>query len=393
MKISCKNIIQISAGVTFAAVLSVVAVACLSASSQTTSTVPLTTTSTTTTTPSSTETTQSSQFQRLGANGTIASINGNTLTLTTSQGQATVNISSTTTIEKTAAGSVSDLIQGDFVTINGSPDSNGNVNATSIVVRQGQPPTVITPGTGGSATRPNGGFPGGGTGSQMTIGTINSIDSNSFMVTTVAQGQVTVNIGSDTTIQKTVSGTAFDLQIGVSISATGQTDANGDINATSISIGSPGQGFPAFQPITTQSQTSANNSNSATTYHIGVYSDANCTKPVSSLDWGNLPRGTSVTQTIYVKNADNQTAKVTVSISAGATSGVTFTNSGPINMSPGSLGPSVYQLQMSLSASSVAALGNLNFSISFTGAIPVSITSQVSIVPLSTAPASTSISP
>jgi hypothetical protein len=227
----------------------------------------------------------------------------------------------------------------------------------------------------------------------MTIGTINSIDSNSFMVTTVAQGQVTVNIGSDTTIQKTVSGTAFDLQIGVSISATGQTDANGDINATSISIGSPGQGFPAFQPITTQSQTSANNSNSATTYHIGVYSDANCTKPVSSLDWGNLPRGTSVTQTVYVKNADNQTAKVTVSISAGATSGVTFTNSGPINMSPGSLGPSVYQLQMSLSASSVAALGNLNFSINFTGAIPVSITSQVSIVPLSTAPASTSISP
>jgi Domain of unknown function (DUF5666) len=392
MKINCKNIIQISTGVTFAAVLAVGAVACSSASSQTTSTVPLTTTSTTTTTPSSTETTQSSQFQRRGANGTIASINGNTLTLTTSQGQATVNISSTTTIEKTVTGSVIDLIQGDFVTVSGSPDSSGVVNATSIMLIQGQPPTVITPRTGGSTTRPNGSFPGGGTGGQMTIGTINSINGNSFTVTTAAQGQVTVNIGTNTTIQKTVSGTVSDLQTGVSITAIGQTDANGDVNATSISIGSPGQVFPVFQPTTTQSQTSTNNSNSATTYHIGVYSDANCTKPVSSLDWGNLPRGTSVTQTVYVKNADNQTAKVTASISAGTTSGVTFTNSGPINMSPGSLGPSVYQLQMSLSASSAAPLGDLNFSITLTGAIPVSLTSHVSIAS-PTAPTLTTTSP
>jgi hypothetical protein len=393
MKINCKNIIQISAGVTLAAVLSVVAVACSSASSQTTSTVPLTTTSTTTTAPSSTETTQSSQFQRRGANGTIASINGNTLTLTTSQGQATVNINSTTTIEKTVTGSISELIQGDFVTINGSPDSNGNVNATSIMVMQGQPPTRTTPGNGSSTTRPSGTFPGGGTAGQITIGTINVINGNNFTVTTVAQGQVTVNIGINTTIQKTVSGTISDLQTGVLITAIGQTDTNGDVNATSISIGSLGQGFPTFQPTTTQSQTAANNSNSATTYNIGVYSDVNCTHPISSFDWGNLPRGSSVKQTVYLKNADNQTMSVTASISASTTSGITFTNSGPINMVPGSLGPSVYQLQMSLSASSAAPLGDLNFSVNLTGAIPVSITSQVSIVPPSTTPTSTTTSP
>jgi hypothetical protein len=252
MKINCKNIIQISAGVTLAAVLSVVAVACSSASSQTTSTVPLTTTSTTTTTPSSTETTQSSQFQRRGANGTIASINGNTLTLTTSQGQATVNINSTTTIEKTVTGSISELIQGDFVTINGSPDSNGNVNATSIMVMQGQPPTRTTPGNGSSTTRPSGTFPGGGTAGQITIGTINVINGNNFTVTTVAQGQVTVNIGINTTIQKTVSGTISDLQTGVFITAIGQTDGNGAVDATSISIRPAGQGFP-FTPTTTSS--------------------------------------------------------------------------------------------------------------------------------------------
>jgi hypothetical protein len=334
-----------------------------------------------------------SQFQRRGANGTIASINGNTLTLTTSQGQATVNINSTTTIEKTVTGSISELIQGDFVTINGSPDSNGNVNATSIMVMQGQPPTRTTPGNGSSTTRPSGTFPGGGTAGQITIGTINVINGNNFTVTTVAQGQVTVNIGINTTIQKTVSGTISDLQTGVLITAIGQTDTNGDVNATSISIGSLGQGFPTFQPTTTQSQTAANNSNSATTYNIGVYSDVNCTHPISSFDWGNLPRGSSVKQTVYLKNADNQTMSVTASISASTTSGITFTNSGPINMVPGSLGPNVYQLQMSLSASSAAPLGDLNFSVNLTGAIPVSITSQVSIVPPPTAPTSTTTSP
>ena len=244
MKINRKNIIPIGTGIVTAVSLLIVTAACSSASPQTTSTGQPSVTTTTTTTSPSTETTQSSQFQRRGANGTIASFNGDTLTLTTSQGQVTVNISSTTTIDKTIVGAVSDLSQGDFVTINGSPDSSGNINATSIMMRQGQPPTEVTPGNGGSTTTPNGSFPGGNTRGQMTIGTINTINGNSFTVTTVAQGQMTVNIGSDTIIQKTVSGTESDLQIGISISAMGPTDANGDVNATSISIRPPGQGFP-----------------------------------------------------------------------------------------------------------------------------------------------------
>ena len=248
MKIKIRNMIPISAGLVLATTLSVIAVACSSASSTTTST------STEITAPPSITTTQSAQFQRRGASGTLADINGDTLTLTTQQGQVTVNISSDTTIEKTVVGTVSDLSQGDFVTFSGTTDSTGNVNATLIMMRpqsqQGQSPP--TTGSGGTFTRPNGGSTSGGnTGRQFTIGTISGINGNSLTVTT-AQGQVTVSIGSNTVIQNTVSGTVSDLQTGVSLTVVGPTDSSGNVDATSISIRPQGQGFPGgTPPITT----------------------------------------------------------------------------------------------------------------------------------------------
>jgi len=256
MKTKIRNMIPISAGLVLAITLSVITVACSSTSSTATSSTPTeTSTSTETTAPPSSTTATSSQFQRRGASGTLAAINGDTLTLTTQQGQVTVNVSSDTTIEKTVVGTVNDLSQGDIVTISGTADSTGNVNATLIMVRpqsqQGQSPQIT--GNGGTFTRPNGGStPGGNPGRQFTIGTISGINGNSLTVTT-AQSQVTVNIGSDTVIQNTVSGTLSDLQTGVSLTVVGPTDSNGNVDATSISIRPQGQGFPGGIPSTTAS--------------------------------------------------------------------------------------------------------------------------------------------
>ena len=120
----------------------------------------------------------------------------------------------------------------------------------------------------------------------------------------------------------------------------------------------------ATSPTTTPSRTFSFGTNpftaSPTTYHIGLYSDAECTNSISSLNWGNLPRGTSATQTVFLENLDNQTMTITGSISPSI-SGIAFTNSGPINMIPGSLKPSIYQLQMTLTASSGAELGRSQF--------------------------------
>ena len=230
MKISIKKVVSFCSTLALTCTLMVVMAACSSASSTTTAS------SVTTATP--TATTSSSSAQRQSYSGTVAVVNGDTLTLTTSQGTVTINISSSTTIEKTVNGTNANLGQGDFVTINGTTDSNGNLDATLITVRaQGhlfinwdlletgealQFPIVVPPGTG----------------TGITIGTISTINGNSFTVTTT-QSSVIVNMGPDTVMKTTENGSSSDLQTGASLTVAGTTSSNGSISATSITIASP----------------------------------------------------------------------------------------------------------------------------------------------------------
>lgn len=356
MKISIKKVVSFCSTLALTCTLMVVMAACSSASSTTTAS------SVTTATP--TATTSSSSAQRQSYSGTVAVVNGDTLTLTTSQGTVTINISSSTTIEKTVNGTNANLGQGDFVTINGTTDSNGNLDATLITVRaQGSSfPSIGTSGNGGGFTIPNSGSSGTGTG--ITIGTISTINGNSFTVTTT-QSSVIVNIGPDTVIETTENGSSSDLQTGASLTVAGTTSSNGSISATSITIASPA------------------------VYAVGIFLDNACNDPITSLNWGNLIPGSSATQTLYLENLDNQTVTVTATSSIAKTTGLTFSNSGPLSMIHGNLGPTVYQLQMTLAASSKAVLGNLTFNINFAGGIPVGITNQVDIVAASNAPSST----
>lgn len=65
--------------------------------------------------------------------GTIASIDGDTITLTLADGSTVkVTTSSTTTVTKTDTGTLSDLAKGDTVSVIGATDSNGAVTATTV---------------------------------------------------------------------------------------------------------------------------------------------------------------------------------------------------------------------------------------------------------------------
>jgi hypothetical protein len=46
--------------------------------------------------------------------------------------------------------------------------------------------------------------------------------------------------------------------------------------------------------------------------NVGVYSDSACTQPLTSINWGTISPGSSVTKTIYVKNTGN--TQVTLSM-------------------------------------------------------------------------------
>jgi hypothetical protein len=50
---------------------------------------------------------------------------------------------------------------------------------------------------------------------------------------------------------------------------------------------------------------SVSSSGSITTVNVGVYSDSACTLPLTSINWGTISPGTTVTKTIYVKNTGN----------------------------------------------------------------------------------------
>src|SRR4030067_1818018 len=53
-------------------------------------------------------------------------------------------------------------------------------------------------------------------------------------------------------------------------------------------------------------------SGTLTTVNDGVYSDSACTQTLTSIDWGTISPGTTVTRTIYVKNTGN--SQITLSM-------------------------------------------------------------------------------
>ena len=69
-----------------------------------------------------------------GLTGTIESVEGNTVTVNTSQGVLHVTIGEDTTIQETVEVSPADLLVGLRVTINGALGEGGTVEATTVVV-------------------------------------------------------------------------------------------------------------------------------------------------------------------------------------------------------------------------------------------------------------------
>ncbi|HEY0420979.1 MAG TPA: DUF5666 domain-containing protein [Acetobacteraceae bacterium] len=67
-----------------------------------------------------------------GVFGTVKSITGNTLQISTPQNVTTVNLSDATIVMKTITGTVSDIAVGDSITVRGQADASGAVAATSI---------------------------------------------------------------------------------------------------------------------------------------------------------------------------------------------------------------------------------------------------------------------
>lgn len=185
-------------------------------------------------------------LQRQRTSGTISKIDGNSLTLTTAQGPVTVKINSDNiTIQNVTTGTIADLRVGGYIMAIGPQDANGNIAATSIVVRSQAQGASPTPPDGATAANPRTPRTGARRGAS---GTLTKINGNILSLTT-AQGAMMVSISSDnTTIQNFKTGTLADLHEGQLLNVMGSQDANGTVTATFIIIQPLGQGAPPIPP-------------------------------------------------------------------------------------------------------------------------------------------------
>ncbi len=105
--------------------------------------------------------------------------------------------------------------------------------ATFMAQRFGGSPIANTLGQG----NPAGGVRQGAMGAN---GTVKSIEGNTIVVTT-RTGDVKVKLGQGTTVQKLAPGSVQDIQPGVRIAVTGDTDSGGTVSARSVQLLPPGE--------------------------------------------------------------------------------------------------------------------------------------------------------
>lgn len=220
--------------------------------------------------------------------GTLQGINGDTLTVQTSQGVQQVQVAANAPVQITATGTVADLTRGTRVTVGYQRALDGTITALSITelptstnpTTSGGSSSGGAPGGGGFFRRGGGGFApggggggffrrggdanggaaGGGTGSGSSgagaplIGTIGSVSGNVVALET-QQGELKLSTNNQTVIRHTSDGTVADLKTGMSVIAIGAKDSNNVVQARDVRVvpagsisasGGNGGGFPGF---------------------------------------------------------------------------------------------------------------------------------------------------
>jgi hypothetical protein len=116
---------------------------------------------------------------------------------------------------------------------------------------------------------------------------------------------------------------------------------------------------------------SVSSSGSVTAINVGVYSDSSCTQNLTTIDWGTVAPGNSVTKTIYVKNTGN--SDITLSMTknswnpTSANGPITVTwNKESTTLSAGASAAAIITLSVSSSISGITTF-SVNIVITGTG--------------------------
>jgi hypothetical protein len=186
------------------------------------------------------------------ATGTLQSISGTTLVISTLQGKTvTVTYSSSTRFSQQSLIAATALKEGTYVTVAGANTNNTytatRITETNITTTSGFPRLSGTPGTGRFSgnnpcfsrrqfATPGAGQPGSSSNFRGLIGTVSQVSSTGLTLTDTTGASYSVAITPQTQIVQTSSATSAALKTGIALSVTGTPDSNGVVNARAITI-------------------------------------------------------------------------------------------------------------------------------------------------------------
>lgn len=192
-------------------------------------------------------------FGGRGNNGTIASIDGATITMTTDAG-ATVKVitSASTTVTVSSTGALGDVKVGDNVRVAGT--TSGTTVAADQITDSGT--TALADGPGGGRGGPppangalpanaNGGPPANGfrgAGGPPTTGVVKTVNGSTFTIAATDGSTLTVTTSSAAVVTVVKRSTVGALKVGDAIQVNGTTAGDGTITASDIRAGAFGAG-------------------------------------------------------------------------------------------------------------------------------------------------------
>ena len=178
---------------------------------------------------------QPKQTQGNRLSGTIASVSGDTLVVTTRDGRSvTVHVSSTTRVLARKQAALSDIQPGDTVRVTAAKAADGSFTARSV---QAAPATISASAPGNS-----GGVWQDGSERTMIGGRVTAAPANGTLTIAVPAGQpVSVAVPSSARVSRLTSVPAGSLASGTRIFAQGTPNTDGSFTATSIFV-SKGRG-------------------------------------------------------------------------------------------------------------------------------------------------------
>lgn len=194
---------------------------------------------------------------RGGAAGELVKIDGSTLIVNGDAGDVTVTVGSNTTYQRTASGTVADIVVGSCVIGAGQKDASGAVTANTVAITPIQNGTCPAGGQGQSRGT-NGGNGNRGSftpnpNAAFIRGQVTAVAGTSVTLRDAAGAATTITVPTTVTVLRSSPATLSSLATGDCVTAQGPRDSSGTVAARSVTVvpagpsGCPtgrGGGFP-----------------------------------------------------------------------------------------------------------------------------------------------------